>query len=61
MITARAKGTSELHILSEFCPFATWLSDSGRELIYAADALAAGIEITLPRRTGVIYFYTYYK
>ena len=33
--------------------------ESGKQLSYRADALSCGIEIALPKRTGVIYFYTY--
>ena len=33
--------------------------ESGKQLSYRADALSCGIEIALPKRTGVVYFYTY--
>lgn len=33
--------------------------ENGEELTYTAEELAEGIEIELPKRTGVVYFYTY--
>jgi hypothetical protein len=33
--------------------------ENGEELTYTAEKLAEGIEIELPKRTGVVYFYRY--
>lgn len=33
--------------------------ENGEQLTYSAEELAEGVKITVPKRTGAIYFYTY--